>query len=247
VLDPNDPVGRTDHAPLIMLPHFHNKICQACHQRPAKIKFIKIIDGQWQEALICPVCAQSIANHEKAGAHLKYDHIQQAFLNPEAAGGGAGGPKMLPTAPGDSGSVAEDAMCPSCGLSFSNYRPTLMLGCSECYEAFGDSLRRDLRRIHGSDEHHGRRPPERRAEDIRPEPIVARESEAAARVAPEPAPDDFLGAPPVAAVDSRSEVRRLKRELAAAIEGEDFSVAANLRDRIRQLEEKFTAADSSEN
>ena len=105
-------------------------------------------------------------------------------------------------------------------------------------------LERDLRRIHGSHEHKGRRPPDRREEDTVQEPMIPEESEAAARV-PAEAPEDFLGAPPVVA-DSRSELRRLKRELTAAIEEEEFDIAAKLRDRIRELEADLAPADGAD-
>ena len=47
--------------------------------------------------------------------------------------------------------------CPGCGASFSDFRESGRLGCTECYVTFEGQLRILIRRYHGSTHHHGRR------------------------------------------------------------------------------------------
>lgn len=65
---------------------------------------------------------------------------------------------------GDSGKEEEESdpgiLCPTCGLTFKEFRKEGRLGCSQCYEAFGDQLRLIMFRVHGEVEpvHTGHRP-----------------------------------------------------------------------------------------
>jgi len=249
---------QTISTPLLpMFQSFYTKSCQACHKRPAKIKFIKIHEGQWTEVLICQVCAQSMASEEKSGAHLKLDNVMEALMKP---GGGSAGEiptdKMLPALPGGDPKPASELICPSCGLSYSNYRPSLMLGCSDCYAAFEAALSADLRRIHGHQQHKGRRParmPQHEQQRRRGEFMI----EAAARVVPSLDPEvadkqltpesDNTPVVPVAldAPDPakiKAKMRELKRRLDDAIGLEEFAEAAGLRDQIKKLDEELNRA-----
>ena len=48
--------------------------------------------------------------------------------------------------------------CSRCGLSYSDFRKTFQLGCSQCYKTFKEQLEPMLRRIHGSIIHKGKVP-----------------------------------------------------------------------------------------
>jgi protein arginine kinase activator len=228
-----------------MFQSFFNKPCMACHKRPAKIKFIKIIDGDWQECMICQFCAQSIASEEKSGAHLKLDHVFESLLSAGSSPAGAPG-SLLPSAlEAGAAKVKDDPMCPSCGLSYSNYRPTLMLGCSECYEAFGDKLADDLKRIHGAIRHRGRKPPT--GEDAPPKRDFSAaersklEEEAGAVVTEPSASEDSAEKE---AAERRRALRALRKKLQEAVEGEEFDKAIQLRDQIKELESEEDGDDA---
>ena len=36
------------------------------------------------------------------------------------------------------------ALCPNCGFEYTNYLETRHLGCSKCYDAFHDNIKREL-------------------------------------------------------------------------------------------------------
>jgi len=110
-------------------------------------------------------------------------------------------------APGALVPAAGDGVrCPACGSTLRDFRDSGRLGCDECYVSFDAHLRDLLRRLHGSSQHVGKR-------------------YQVAGTGPEGADDD-----------PRGRLLELKAQLRRAVEGENFELAAELRDRIRVLE-----------
>jgi protein arginine kinase activator len=101
---------------------------------------------------------------------------------------------------------AEGMRCPACGSTLRDFRDSGRLGCDQCYVAFDTHLRDLLRRLHGSSQHVGER--------------YETPGEAGAE----------------GEADPRSRLLELKAQLRRAVEGENFELAAELRDRIRVLE-----------
>ena len=98
--------------------------------------------------------------------------------------------------------------CQKCGNTFSDIVRSGKVGCSECYETFYDKLLPSIQRIHGRIKHNGKQVP------------VAETT-----VVPAPQEEDNL-------------LENLKKELAAAIEKQDFEQAVVIRDKIKELESK---------
>jgi protein arginine kinase activator len=112
----------------------------------------------------------------------------------------------------------EVVRCSLCGMSFDDFKKSGKLGCAKCYSVFRENLAPVLRRLHGSAEHTGRTPdkaPEIKGTDLGKAGFEVR-----------------------AAKESglSKEIDRLKAELSKAIENEHYEKAAELRDRIRSLE-----------
>lgn len=101
--------------------------------------------------------------------------------------------------------------CSVCGMGYGEFKKAGRLGCPDCYGAFAPQLERLLKRIHGADKHQGKGPIA-----ARPEP---------------PAP-----APQPQATDQLDQLDQLRDELAKAVSAEAFEEAAQLRDRILDLE-----------
>jgi protein arginine kinase activator len=104
--------------------------------------------------------------------------------------------------------------CPACGSTLRDFRDSGRLGCDQCYVSFDTHLRDLLRRLHGSSQHVGER------YDL---PGAAGSNGEGA--------DGGGGGD-----DPRSRLLELKAQLRRAVEGENFELAAELRDRIRVLE-----------
>ena len=103
--------------------------------------------------------------------------------------------------------------CSVCGTGYEEFKKAGRLGCYECYRAFAPQLERLLKRIHGASQHLGKAP-------------IAEQ--------PAPAKPSASGSHPLSA----DQLDQLRDELAKAVSEEAFEEAAQLRDRIRELEEQ---------
>lgn len=118
--------------------------------------------------------------------------------------------------------------CPTCGMTYQEFRLKGRLGCADCYEAFQAGLVGLLERIHGRSVHTGPRPPGH--EDPRlPE---TGEEEARDRTGRTPENDPRI--------ELEEERQRLRRLLERAVCEENYEEAARLRDRIREVERRLT-------
>ena len=97
--------------------------------------------------------------------------------------------------------------CRLCGSTMNDIKKTGKVGCSECYDTFFSDLMPTIRSIHGNTEHIGKRP------------VI--EYETSGDKQPE---------------KDQADVGALRAELKKAIEEENFERAAELRDRIKEME-----------
>lgn len=127
--------------------------------------------------------------------------------------------------------------CPRCGLTFAEFRQGGLLGCGECYRAFETQLGPMIERAHEHATHHvGKVPSHARPASGAPEaipgtPAQTPPSAPVARVAPNPGPDPET-------VLRAERAKALKRQLAEAVQAEQYELAARLRDELRKLDDK---------
>jgi protein arginine kinase activator len=105
--------------------------------------------------------------------------------------------------------------CPSCGMSYDNFKKMGRFGCARCYDTFRRALYPLFKKIHGTSCHVGKEP-QKRGEA------------SAAHSAKNNKP----------ASGSKDKLKDLKARLSEAIKREEFEQAAVLRDRIRAFEKK---------
>jgi len=104
--------------------------------------------------------------------------------------------------------------CSRCALPYEDFRKFGRLGCGECYSSFKEHLTGLLRKIHGSNQYLGKSTATSNDPQVK---IDLKES--------------------VALLPSNSIVD-LKKQLQSAIAAEDFEKAAQIRDKIRNFEQK---------
>jgi len=108
--------------------------CELCGEREAVIIFTQIVKDKKTVMHLCGECAA-----RKGITHLKgYSSPPKGELERGLSAGDRGFEKLR---------------CPSCGLSYSEFRKGKLLGCGECYTAFYPKLRELLRDVHGVDRH----------------------------------------------------------------------------------------------
>ncbi len=105
-------------------------------------------------------------------------------------------------------------ICSACGLNYEDFRKFGRLGCGECYTSFKEHLSGLLRKIHGSNRHLGKAPSGAQAE------AAGSDEESITALLPS------------------EHIEDLKKQLHASIAAEDFEKAAQLRDKIRHIEQK---------
>lgn len=115
--------------------------CDVCSKK-ATVHLTEIVDGKVMEMHLCQDCAQQ-----------KSAQMQKEFGLADLLAG-------LTDFQGNVQVEAEKklAACPHCGTTFEEFKEIGRLGCSGCYEAFASHLDPLLRRIHGSNRHHGKKP-----------------------------------------------------------------------------------------
>jgi len=167
--------------------------CDVCGKNPATVHLTEIIDEQMNELHLCEDCAR----HKSAAME------QQFGLSDLLAG-------MADFEKPNKDEEVVTAKCPSCGLTYADFKKIGRLGCGECYNTFRQYLAPLLKRIHGSNQHVGK------------SPLKTKTKPAGQILAPK----------------NKTDLQELKDKLQKAIEKEAFEEAAQLRDQIKEIEKK---------
>jgi len=117
-------------------------LCDVCNKNPATVHLTEIIDEQMNELHLCEDCAR----HKSAA-------MEQQFGLSDLLAGMADFEK-----PSTKEEEVVTIKCPSCGLTYADFKKIGRLGCGECYNAFRKYLAPLLKRIHGSNQHIGKNP-----------------------------------------------------------------------------------------
>ncbi|NTV28715.1 MAG: hypothetical protein HGA80_01390 [Candidatus Omnitrophica bacterium] len=174
--------------------------CDKCAKK-ATVHLTEIIDGKVIEMHLCEDCARE-----------QGQGMEQQFGLADLLAGLTDFGKHVPEV------ASKTAMqCPSCGLTYEDFRKFGRFGCAQCYLAFKPHLKVLLKKIHGSSNHLGKKP----ANQVMIQPVA------------EAAPDQ-----PQPVVPEVETVETLRVKLQEAIEREDFESAARIRDHIHELEKR---------
>ncbi len=120
-------------------------LCERCKKKTATVHMARIINGMKVETHLCDQCASEAYTENP----ISFQDIFQGLLNivnnsakPQKGETGAG----------------EALACPSCGMTYEQFRRNGKFGCSRCYDTFGAQLDGTLKSIHGSNVHKGKIP-----------------------------------------------------------------------------------------
>ncbi len=116
-------------------------LCENCNERPATFHVVEITDGEKREVHLCEECAR-----EKKIAlppSLSLNEILSSLMEAHAD-------KDVPE--------LSDVACPSCGMTYAEFKQGGRLGCPRGYAVFKKGLLPFLDRIHGATTHRGKVP-----------------------------------------------------------------------------------------
>ena len=115
-------------------------VCDVCHKNNATVHLTEIINDKVVEMHICQFCAQAKA--DELNKHLNISGFLGSLA--DMVGGLPQERRLL--------------RCPSCGLSYEDFKKKGRLGCGKCYETFRRSLLPLLKKIHSATTHVGKTP-----------------------------------------------------------------------------------------
>jgi protein arginine kinase activator len=122
--------------------------CERCGKHDAAIKLTRIEKtGHAVQILLCAACAAETSPFQKniLQKQASFDLLLKELLKQQGAGP-------------EEEFEGEVPACTSCGLEFTAYRKTFMLGCPDCYDSFAEMLEADLQRLHRATRHLGEAP-----------------------------------------------------------------------------------------
>ena len=148
----------------------------------------------------------------KSEVHLCESCAREIGLNSKLSNFSLSIPEMLSFL--DVSEIDENSagsVCKSCGLSFMDYGRDNKLGCPDCYVHLDDSLKSVIAGFHGATRHVGKQPS-----------------------APSIAVEAYARTPRTVTV--KKSIDELRNQLGRAVYAERYEEAAQLRDRINEME-----------
>ena len=97
--------------------------CQNCKKREATVNHVEIINGKACAFHLCPMCANEMFGSFES-------EVENAIFSGLFGDG-----------------IRGETVCPACGLAFSEYERTGLLGCPSCYDVFNERLLPYITRI----------------------------------------------------------------------------------------------------
>ena len=116
-------------------------VCEVCKQAQATVHLTEIVNDQMTELHLCEACAN------QKGAQVESHFGLADMLSGLSDYGKTQEPEEVVT-----------KACPTCGMTYDDFRKVGRLGCADCYATFKRSLGSLLKRIHGSPIHLGKSP-----------------------------------------------------------------------------------------
>lgn len=116
-------------------------ICQFCKKNVATIHFTNVDGNDVVKIHICRSCAEA-----KGFDYLKRSNFEKTDL---LAG-------LVNSALTEK--VGPRRKCGHCGRTYAAFSKSAGLGCSKCYDSFGEDIAKVLKRIHGNARHLGKSP-----------------------------------------------------------------------------------------
>lgn len=200
-------------------------LCQICQKNAANVHFTQIVNNKKIELYLCEQCAK-----EKGQLNIGSPFGMADFF----AGLMGFGENTASL-----GQSQLEQHCKTCGMSYEDFQKTGKLGCGDCYKLFGDKMKPVLKRLHGNLGHTGKVPSrftvkaaEPRTDETKANDLKAAETKATAVKA--------FAASKTGAVNGAAslELEHLKEMLNKCIKNEEYEKAAELRDKIREIENR---------
>lgn len=119
-------------------------LCTHCNKKEATFHYKTVTNGKTQEMHLCGDCASELGFGEKYadlfGDALNFNSILNQFF--------VSSDKKL--------SDSKQLKCENCGMDYSRFNSTGLLGCEKCYDVFSDALETMMQKTQGATVHNGK-------------------------------------------------------------------------------------------
>lgn len=203
-------------------------LCERCKIREANIQYTEVINGVKTEHNLCAQCAKE----------LDFGPYSAIFDGDFPLG------KLLSGLLGIGEDHKEEKMhqivCPTCKTSYEEFVKNSRFGCPDCYGVFDLLISDNIKQLQGSDNHTGKHPRYRAAEDGAQELVGAGRAGGSASI---PSGADLLQGGEAGQASGKAkpnieeQIRVLKARLQDALSREEYETAALCRDKIKELKE----------
>lgn len=118
-------------------------ICELCREAVATVHLTEIVNNSKKEIHLCEACAQ------QKGVAIQ-SHVKNLSI-PEFFG-------QVPEARESESAHGVELHCPTCEMTYRQFRTGGKLGCPNDYQVFRSELTHLLEKIHGASQHKGKTP-----------------------------------------------------------------------------------------
>ncbi|MBE6825092.1 MAG: hypothetical protein E7513_07090 [Ruminococcaceae bacterium] len=116
-------------------------LCQHCKSKEANTHVKSVINGEYQEFMLCSECAKEMGySNIFSDMHSDFNSILGSFFS-----------NALPER-------SQTTRCKVCGSTYHDIAKSGQVGCANCYDLFIGELMPTIRRIHGNTTHCGKSP-----------------------------------------------------------------------------------------
>lgn len=179
--------------------------CEKCGHNDATIHYVEVINGIKTEHNLCSDCARE----------MDFGHYSSMFETEYPIGQILSGLLGIPfnsVKDGRSKMDVESLTCPTCHTPYQEFIEKSRFGCPDCYRVYDLLIAGNIKKLHGSDSHVGKRPKHGFTPNI----------------SPSEKPNDLA-----------EQLTLLSLKLKEAIDEEQYEQAALYRDEIKALKERM--------
>ncbi len=199
-------------------------LCEVCKIREANVQYTEVVGGVKTEHHFCSQCAKDL-DFGPYSAIFDGEFPFAEFLSALLSG-------ETPTQKQDK---YTQIVCPTCGMTYSEFVKNSCFGCADCYGVFDVLIHDHIKQLQGSESHKGKKPVYQNVDG---------EETAADKIAKEVSGISPAGTAGLSENDGSAEINiagqiaSLRRKLKDALRKEEYETAAVYRDQIRALEER---------
>lgn len=206
--------------------------CSNCRQNEATVNYLQIINGEKTELFLCKSCAEEfgIDNLDITIPMDFSSFISDFFDNFNEH-------ELLSAL-----TESKVQKCRNCGLSYEEFVKTGKLGCIDCYDVFKDRIDLITKNIQGSSEHKGRGCKSNLSSDENSSKSSEKNKEEIMNQYKNVSTDEsdinkkIFNQDAKQSLNKNEKIEILKMKLKAAIKDERYEDAAQIRDKIKELE-----------